>query len=389
MTGIRNGTLVLPQGLLPNGSIRFEGEKIASLGPMEKDAPLGASLDARGGYILPGFIDLHLHGGGGADFMDGTPEAFRIVAQTHCRFGTTAMTPTTLSCSGRRLDEILRVYDEVSKQETGGADFLGLHLEGPYFAAATKGAQSGQFLETPQPEETERVLSLGQGQIVRWDAAPELDGMECFARQLKAHGVMTSIAHTDATAEQTLRAFDWGFSHATHCFCAMSSRRKREQIVCDGAVEAALLRDGVTLELIADGKHVPRESFLLAVKLKGAGGVALITDATRSTGTDAKESYLGSYEEGIPVLIEDGVAKLMDRSFFAGSIATCDRALRVALDYGVSLTDASRMLSATPARLLNVQARKGSLEVGKDADIVVMDASYAVQAVFVRGRRMF
>lgn len=386
-----NGTVVLPDRLLPGGAVLTEGEKILAVYPQGcKDGLEEAQrVDARGGYILPGFVDIHLHGGGGADFMEGTADAIRAVARAHCLHGTTAMAPTTMACAPEELEALLNCYDQVVREGTGSADFLGVHLEGPYFSPEQKGAQPEGFLGSPNAETTAKVLAQGKGHIIRWDAAPELPGMREFAQQLIREGVLVSAAHTDATAQEALDGFDWGFSHITHFYCAISSRRKRDQRVVAGVLEAAFLRDEVTLEIIGDGRHVPRECLLLALKIKGPDRVALVSDAMRAAGQDVTESFLGSEAGGVRVIVEDQVAKLPDRSCYAGSIATTDRMLRVAhLEYGVPLCDAVKMLSLTPARLCGAGLRKGSLEKGKDADLVIMDQGFQVQRVFVRGREI-
>ena len=382
-----NGVVVLPDRLLPHGAVLTDGEKILAV-YAEPCGQLPADMervDAEGGYILPGFIDLHLHGGGGYDFMDGTKEAMRGIAKAHCLHGTTAMTPTTMACADDELAAMFDKFDQVMKEGTGSADFLGIHLEGPYFSPKEKGAQPEAFLGCPTRARTEKILEMGKGNIVRWDAAPELDGMQEFAWQLSQQGIMVSEGHSDSTTEEALKGFDWGFSHITHFFCGMSSRRKVGQKVVGGVREAAFLRDEITLELIGDGCHVPAELMQLALKIKGDDKVILVTDAMRAAGQDVTTSYLGSKEGGVPVIIEDGVAKLVDRSFFAGSVATTDRMLRVALSFGVPLVSAVKMLSLTPARLAGASERKGSLARGKDADIVLMNKDFFVRRVFVRG----
>ena len=386
-----NGTVVLPDRLLEKGAVLVEDEKILAVYPLGAPKMLEdvERVDANGGYIMAGFIDTHVHGGGGYDFMDGTEEALRGAAKAHCLKGTTAIVPTTMACADEELEALLNMYDKIVKEGTGSADFLGLHLEGTYFAPAQKGAQPEKFLGCPNFETTEKILKMGKGHIIRWDAAPEIGGMQEFAAQLTQHGVMVSAGHTDATAEEAMAGFDWGFSHMTHFFCGMSFRRKRDQRVYCGAVEAAFLRDEVTVELIGDGRHVPKENVLMCLKIKGADKVILVTDAMRAAGQDVTESFLGTKEGGVPVIVEDHVAKLVDRSFYAGSVATTERMLQVAhLEYGVNLCDCSKMLSLTPARLCGVGTKKGSMEIGKDADIVVLNPEFEVQRVFVRGNEI-
>ncbi|MDD3335515.1 MAG: N-acetylglucosamine-6-phosphate deacetylase [Eubacteriales bacterium] len=382
---IANGQLALPDQIVSMGSLLVKNGQIAEV---NQQCPLGVpEVDAEGGYILPGFIDLHLHGGGGADFMDGTADAIRTVARVHCQHGTTAMLPTTITCSDELLEDFIHLYLQVKREGTGSADFLGLHLEGPYFSSTSKGAQPVTAQRIPEKKTLERILGLAQGEIRRWDAAPEMDGMEMFARTMTENGVMASIAHTNAVAEEAERAFDWGFSHLTHFYNGMTTFHKVNGLVYAGVIEATYLRKDATVELIGDGKHIPRQSMQLALLLKGADKVALITDAMRAAGTHEKKSILGPLSCGVKVVIKDEVAQLCDFSSFAGSIATMDQVLRVAhCTYGISLAEVSRMLSLTPARLCGVSKQKGSLEPGKDADVVILSPDFQVRRVYVRGK---
>ena len=379
-----NGTLVLPDRICRSGSLLIQNGKIAAV---NASCPKGAvSADMRGYCILPGFIDLHVHGGGGSDVMDGDPESILQVARAHCQHGTTALTPTTMTCADDLLEKVIRSYRKAKAVGSDGAELLGLHLEGPFFAAAGKGAQPVTEQRIPTREILEHIIALGAGQIVRWDEAPELPNTDIFAEVMRENGIMASIAHTNATAQQANAAFNAGFSHVTHFYSATPWGHKVDGIVYGGVNETTLLRDDITIELIADGCHIPHESFLLAYRLKGPDKIALITDAMRAAGTDQKQSILGSKENGVPVVIRDGVAQLPDFSSYAGSIGTMDRALRmVHLRDGIPLPEVCRMLSLTPAKLLKCADRKGSLEKGKDADVVIMDPSFEVKAVFVHG----
>lgn len=381
---ITGGRLVLPDRIIPDGSLLVHAGRIAEV---NQPCPQGVSLvDAQGGYILPGFIDIHLHGGGGADFMDGTADAIRTVARTHCLKGTTSMVPTTITCSDVQLEKFIRLFLEVKQEGTGSTELLGLHLEGPFFSDVSKGAQPLRSLRLPHKKMLERILTLANGEILRWDAAPELGGMEMFAQTMKTHGVTASIAHTNAVAEEAEQAFNWGFSHLTHFYNAMTTFNKINGRVHSGVIEAAYLCEDATIELIGDGRHVPRQSMWLAYNIKGADRIALITDAMRAAGTDVKESILGPLDSGVEVLVKDGVAQLKDLSSYAGSIATLDRVLRVVhCEYGIPLKETSRMLSLTPAHLCGVEDRKGSLEPGKDADIVLMTPDFEVSRVYVKG----
>ena len=386
-TWIGNGRLVLPDRICEGGSVLIEGGRIAAVNePAPQDA---AIADASSGYILPGFIDLHVHGGGGADFMDCDVEAICTAARAHCQHGTTALCPTTMTCPDEMLEQMIRCYLEAVKTPTGGAQLLGLHLEGPFFSTKNKGAQPVGEQRVPTREFLERILRLGVGHILRWDEAPELPNTDVFAQVMREQSVMASIAHTGAIADQANAAFDMGFSHITHFYSATTTGQKIDGIVYSGVNEATLLRDEITIELICDGRHIPKEHMLLAYRIKGPDKIALITDAMRAAGTDVTHSILGAKEGGVPVVIKDDVAQLPDFSFYAGSVGTMDRALRVAhAQYGIPLVDVSRMLSLTPARLSRCADRKGSLEVGKDADIVVMDERFRVRSVYVCGELM-
>ena len=381
---IGNGHVVLPDQVV-HGSILIENGKIAAL---SVPCPEGAErVDANGGYVMAGFIDIHAHGGGDADFMDESVEAFQRAARTHCAHGPTAIVPTTMTCEDDLLKSVISCF--LKARETAcGAELLGLHLEGPFFSAASKGAQPVTEQRIPTREVLEDILQHAQGSILRWDMAPEIGGMDVFAQVMREHGVMASVAHSNATAEEALEAFDLGFSHVTHFYNATSTFHKVNGIVHSGVIEATYLRDDVTIELIGDGCHIPKQSMQLAMRIKGPDRICLITDAMRAAGTDHTHSVLGPRKGGVPVVVKDDVAQLTDLTSYAGSIATMDRALRVAhVRYGLPLCDVSRMLSLTPARLCGVDDRKGSLECGKDADIVVLTPDFQVESVFVRGER--
>ncbi len=381
---IGNGTVVLENRECNNGSVLFENGKILEI---NKPCPIDAQkVDAHNGYILPGFVDIHLHGGGDFDFMDGSPEDFIKVAKAHCEHGTTAMCPTTMTCDDELLEHIIQSYKAALKLPNNGAHFLGLHLEGPFFSSGGKGAQPVSEQRIPTREFLEHIIRIGEGNIIRWDESPELPETKLFGDVMKENGIMASIAHTMATAEEANSAFEWGFSHITHFFCITSSGQKINGICHSGVNEATLINDNITVELIGDGRHIPKEHMLLAYRIKGADNMALITDAMRAAGTNDTESVLGARNTGVPVVIKDGVAQLTDLSFYAGSVATMDRVLRVAhMEYGIPLTDTVKMMSLTPARLAFCDNCKGSISVGKDADIVIMNENFYVEKVFVNG----
>ena len=383
---IKNGRLVLPDRIIDNGSVLIDGDVIASI---NEPCPEGACVtDAMGGYIMPGFIDIHIHGGGGADFMDAEPDSAAIIRRAHSAHGTTGIVATTMTCDDKDLEEVILCFLQAyARQDDNGARLLGLHLEGPFFSAAGKGAQPVGEQRIPTRDVLEHFIKLAEGRILRWDEAPELQNTDVFARVMKENGILAAVAHTAANATQTMAAFDAGFSHVTHFYNAVSTFHKENGIVHAGVIEATYLRDDVTIELIGDGRHIPRESMQLAYRIKGPDRICLITDAMRAAGTSDRYSILGSKKNGTPVVVKDDVAQLTDLSSYAGSVCTMDRALRVAhLDYGLPLVGVSRMLSLTPARLCGLADKKGSIEPGKDADLVILDSDFNVRQTFVHGK---
>jgi N-acetylglucosamine-6-phosphate deacetylase len=384
---IINGRIVTPRGIIPDGTLVVGGGKILEEGDVE---PAGATtIDAQGMYVAPGFIDIHVHGGGGHDFMDATVEAFLGVAATHARFGTTSMLPTTLTASKEALLKICDVYMEARPRNVTGAQFLGLHLEGPYLAMNQRGAQDARYIRDPDPEEYLEILEHCP-EIRRWSAAPELKGALAFGREVSGRGILVALAHTDALYEDARRGLENGFTLATHFYSCMNSVTRRNGFRYAGVIELAYLHEEMDVEVIADGVHLPGEVLRLVHKLKGTGRVALITDAIRAAGMPEGESILGSLQDGQRVIVEDGVAKLPDRSGFAGSVATADRLIRTMVrEAGVGLETAVEMMTATPARIIGVEGAKGSLAPGMDADIVIFDEGVEVGMTMVGGRIIY
>ncbi|HEY4323207.1 MAG TPA: N-acetylglucosamine-6-phosphate deacetylase [Mucilaginibacter sp.] len=389
-TKIINGSIITPHRVLKNGTILITGNKITEVNEGNIDSPEAVIIDAGGKYVSPGFVDIHVHGGGGHDFMDCTEEAFLGVAKLHAAFGTTAITPTTLSCSREELLQLLEVYKQVKQKEHGGAAFIGMHLEGPYFAMNQRGAQDPRYIRNPDPSEYLSVLSEYGHIIKRWSAAPELPGALDFADVLKTKNILAALAHTDAIYEEVLKGFEHGYKLATHLYSGMLGVTRRDAKRYAGAVEAAFLIDEMTVEVIADGEHLPGPLLQLVYKIKGPDKIALITDAMRGAGMPEGESILGSKHNGLKVIIEDGVAKLPDRTAFAGSVATADRLVRNMIHLaGVPLADAVKMMTSTPAAIMGITDRKGSLEAGKDADIVIFDDQINVSWTMVGGKVVY
>ena len=383
------GCVITPSGLIRDGSVLLTDGIITEVSKGNIDAPDAVLINANGNYISPGFIDLHVHGGGGHDFMDNTIEAFLRIAETHARYGTTAMLPTTLSSSRARLLETLKTYNEAERMNKVGSQFIGMHLEGPYFAVNQAGAQDTRYIRNPDAAEYREILAAYPC-IKRWSAAPELPGAIEFGNYVTSQGVLAAMAHTDAVYEEALAGFENGYKLVTHLYSGMSGVTRRHAIRYAGVIEAAYLINDLDVEIIADGIHLPPPLLKLVYKIKGSERTALITDAMRAAGTNATESILGSLEDGLKVIIEDGVAKLPDRFAFAGSVATFDRLVRnMVWLAGVPLSDAVKMASATPARIMGIADKKGSIAVGMDADLVIFDEDINVQTTIAQGRVVY
>jgi len=384
-TAICNGVLLTPYRA-EHGGVLIEDGRILSLFP---DEPPQADLvlDAGGRYISPGFIDIHTHGGGGAEYEDGTPEAYERAGKFHMRRGATTIYPTITSSEDTELFAAMDAFRTVKREMRGGPDFPGLHLEGPYFSYEERGAQDPRFLRDPSPEHYMPILERYGDVIARWSSAPELPGALELGDELRRRGILCAIGHSNATYQQVVPAFEHGYTHVTHLYSGCSLLRRINAFRYLGVVESAFLIDGMTVEIIADGCHLPPELLKLILKCKSMDSISLVTDSMRCAGEpDGAVSRLGSAANGQDVVIEDGVAKLPDRSCFAGSIATTDRLVRTMVQKaGVPVVDAVRMITANPAAVMGISSRKGSLTPGKDADICVFDGGINMRYVLVGG----
>lgn len=385
----QNGTVILPDRLCTGWDVAVVNDRITAVGPTGASGSGAISqdgdwqvIDCTGKYISPGFIDLHTHGGGGHDFMDGTVEAFVGAAKMHAAHGTTAMCPTTLSGDPRETEQVCAVYREA--KEKAACAFLGLHLEGPYFAVSQKGAQDEKYIRPPVRAEYEALLDACPD-VVRWSAAPELDGGMEFGRVLSSRGVIASIGHTDADFDTAAEALDNGYSLITHLYSCMPGVHRKNAWRIAGTIEAALYYDGFNVEIIADGCHLPAALLKLIVKCKTTDRICLVTDSMRGAGMPDGPTILGSLTRGQPAIIEDGVAKLPDRSAFAGSVATMDRLVRNMVTLAeVPLYEAVKMASLIPATVLGYDDR-GMLSPGFVADVVVLDGDLQVVSTMAQG----
>jgi N-acetylglucosamine-6-phosphate deacetylase len=386
---IYNGQIITPERIIQNGVLLIKDGRIAEVADHNFEVPEAVGVNANGKYISPGFIDIHVHGGAGFDFMDNTVEAYLEIAKMHARYGTTALYPTTLTGSTEDIIKTLETFDKAGPKNISGAQLMGLHLEGPYFAMNQRGAQDPKYIRNPDPKEYEYILSKSES-IKRWSAAPELPGAIPFGRYVKNKGILVALAHTDAIYEEVLEAFENGYTLATHMYSAMSGVTRRNAFRYAGVIESVFLIDGMDVEVIADGVHLPAPLLQLIFKIKGPDKIALITDAMRAAGMPPGESIIGNLQTGLKVIVEDGVSKLPDRSSFAGSVATADRLVRTMIGKGgVSLVDAIRMMTKTPAEIMNIADQKGSLSLGKDADIVIFDENISVLSTMVKGKVIY
>jgi len=385
-TAIINGILITPFRYVENAGLLIEGGKILELFEGKPSVQAEHIVDAKGMYISPGFIDIHNHGGGGFEFLDGTPEAFEGAGKFHMQHGTTSMSPTISASLDEDLFPALKAYKEVKKSMKGGPDFFGIHMEGPYFSYEERGAQEARYLKDPTPDHYLKIFDECS-EIVRWSSAPELPGALEFADELGRRGILCAIGHSAATYQQIVPAFERGYTHITHFYSGCSMLRRINAFRYMGVVDSGYSIDNMTVEIIADGRHLPAELLKLIVKLKAWDKISLITDSMRCAGMpEGSVQYTGTKKNGMKVLIEDGVAKLPDRSAFAGSIATTDKLVRNMVRLAeIPLLDAVRMMTYNPACVMSLQNRKGLLAPGKEADICIFDKDINVKTVFVNG----
>lgn len=368
------------------GAVAVEDGRIAQVAPAIPARDGDDVIDARGRYLAPGFIDLHTHGAGGHDFMDGSVEAVVEACRTHLRHGTTALLPTTLSAPDEELFANLANIDRAARLREGMPEILGAHLEGPYFSPEQNAAQDRRYIKAPDPAEYERILANCPS-IRIWSVAPELPGALEMGCWMRAHGVIGSIGHTNAVFEDVELAVENGYSMITHFFNGMSRLTRRDAKMYIGVAESGLYFDDLTAEIIADGCHLPPNLLKLIYKAKGPDRICLVTDSMRAAGTDASESILGSLKNGQRVIIEGGVAYMPGKTSFGGSVATADRLVRTMYHQAeVPLTEAVRMMTVTPARMLGVEHRIGSIAPGMDADILLFDEDIAVSLVMIKGK---
>ncbi|MFD7458989.1 MULTISPECIES: N-acetylglucosamine-6-phosphate deacetylase [unclassified Streptomyces] len=361
--------VVLPTGTVRNGQVIVEGTRITATAPENAHV-----VDVTGHWLVPGFVDIHNHGGGGASFTSGTVDDVLTGIRTHRTHGTTTLVASTVTGDMHFLAQRAGLLSELAEQ----GDIAGIHFEGPFISPCRKGAHSEALLRDPDPAEVRKLIDAARGHAVMVTLATELPGGVDSVRLLSEHGVIAAIGHTDATYEQTVEAIDAGATVATHLFNAMPALGHR----APGPIAALLEDERVTVELINDGTHLHPAALELAFRHAGPDRVAFITDAMDAAGFGDGRYMLGPLE----VEVADGVARLVEGGSIAGSTLTQDRAFKRAVTIDrLSVEDTVAALSANPARLLGLDDRIGSLEPGKDADLVLLDADFGLKGVMRRG----
>jgi N-acetylglucosamine-6-phosphate deacetylase len=403
-----NGIIVLPDRLLENGQIEVDGQRIVYIGPAPTSPTVDAkmrTIDLADGYLMPGFVDLHVHGGAGHDFMDGTEQDFRAVCQAHARHGTTSLLPTTTVARHEQHLAFLRVCqqlcsrlgDGANDQEDGrtrtrGARILGAHFYGPYFNLDARGCHPAAGIRAPRPEEYLEYLAFNDS-IRRATVAPELPGAETFVRACGALNIGCNVGHSYATFAQVEAARVWGVSHVDHLYCAMSDRARLRQEqtypMRGGVLEATLYFDDLTTEVIADGKHLNADLLKLAYKIKGPERLAIVTDCNRALDMPDGDYLFGPRDGGEPIVRRDGVGIMPDGESLASGVFGMEHGVRTFLELtGAPLVDVVRMASLTPARIAGCDKELGSIEAGKLADLVVMNRDLHVREVYVAGEKV-
>lgn len=381
---IVNGKVITPQGVDRQARLVLKAGRIAEITREQGGVEGAQTIDAQGAYVAPGCIDTHLHGGDGHDFTEATPEAFRAIAYAHATQGVTTLYPTLAVAPTTVFRQAIKACETVVSQPYEGARIEGLHLEGNYINPLLKGGQDERFIQLPDPVEYQELLESTR-LIKRWTAAPELPGALEFARYAHSKGILVSLGHTAADYPTVKRAYEAGFTHATHFYNAMSGVHKQREYKHEGTIESVYLVPEMTVELVADGIHVPPAILRLVCAFKGIDRISLISDAMAAAACLRPEHLRLDPR----MIVEDGVCKLADRSALTGSIASGIRLIQVMAEKAeIPLADCVRMAATNPARLMSINDRKGSIEQGKDADLILFDENFRLQSVWIGGKQL-
>lgn len=383
MTVFENAKVILPDSACSTCVAVDEG-KIVEIAD-RIDAPDAERIDCGGKYLAPGFVDIHVHGGGGREIMECTPDAIKAMCEAHLRHGTTSMLPTL---SAAPMDTTLHAVDaaKAAAEQKVAPNFRGVYLEGPFLSPEQAGAQLPENLLIPEDEDIETLLD-------RWDGirmigiAPELRGAMKLGDECAKRGITASVAHSNATMAVVEEAVKHGFSDITHIYSGCSMLTRKDGFRIPGVVEAGLILVEPTVQVICDLRHLPAELLRLIYKCCGADRISLVTDALLFAGTDMEEGGIYTQTNGQRCLYEDNIMKMPDRSGFCGSVATTDVLVRNMRSIGVPWNEVIKMAATTPARVVNLKD-KGSIEIGKDADLVLFDEDVSVSDIWIEGEKM-
>jgi len=384
-----NAKLITDSGVVPDGMVVVHDDRIDYAGP-RREVPGGADvIDAGGLYLAPGFVDIHIHGGAGSDFMDAEDADIETVFRYHAAHGTTSLCPTTATAP---LDEILASLDTIARYRNGPQLFgraLGAHIEGPYLAMTKRGCHLPQFVRNPEEREWKKILE--RGPVASMTLAPELPGARALVEELHGRGANANAGHSEALYQEVEEAADWGVRHVTHLYCAMTDAmnnrwRGTPNPRSGGIVEAVYLDDRLSSELITDGKHLSPEMLKLAFRNKGYEKLAIVTDAMRGAGMPDGEYAFGP-RHGMRATVRNGEARVPDGTALASSVFPMNEMVRVFCQLaGCPLWQAVRMASLTPAQIVHRDDQIGSLAPGKFADLLIIDEQVRVQATYIGGR---
>ncbi|RXZ70652.1 N-acetylglucosamine-6-phosphate deacetylase [Fusobacterium necrophorum] len=371
---LKNATMILFDRIF-KGDLRIKGRHISDIEENLVKNEEEEVLDLEGKLLIPGFIDVHIHGADGADAMDGSIESLQKISKYLANKGTTNFLATTLTSSKEMLKKVLSCIGEVQNQEMEGANIFGAHMEGPYFDVQYKGAQNEKYIKMAGMEEIQEYLSVKKDLVKLFALSPNSNNLDII-RYLVKEGVIVSVGHSAASFEQVMAAVEAGLSHATHTFNGMKGFTHRDP----GVVGAVLDSDEITAEVIFDKIHVHPEAVRVLIKTKGVEKVVCITDSMSATGLPCGRYKLGELD----VNVVDNQARLSSNGALAGSVLTMDKAFRHLLELGYNLMDAVKLTSTNVAKEFSLNT--GMIRVGKDADLVVLDEKHEVKMTIVKGK---
>lgn len=382
-TYFKNARVMLPAGLA-DCVVVVENDKIIGIVSQFEASEGDRVIDCRGLTLSPGFIDIHVHGGGSYSAMSGKPEDIIAMCNAHAHFGTTSILPTTLAAPMENIEKAVVAIREAASLPCDSS-ILGVHLEGPCLAPAQAGAQSPDDLKVPAETDMTPLIEAWPEGVRIMGIAPELPGALELAEQLSARGIVVSVAHSNATYDQVFEAIQHGFSDVTHLYSGCSGMIRVRSYRIPGVIEAGLNLDALSAQVIADGKHLPLTLLQLIYRCKGADGIILITDGLEYSAGELVEGTVYRQLNGMETVYEDGVMKLLSREAFAGSVATMNRLVRNMCAAGVPLHEAIRMASENPAKRIGANT-KGRIAIGMDADLVLLDENIDAKLVMSMGR---